>query len=312
MIRGALVGAGLAEAVTYSFIDAKRHEALRETDALPHAIALVNPMSEDAALLRHHPLEGLLGVVAINLRRRQANVRMFEIASSYGWTDAAPRDGETARDTATRERRWLTIALTGARGDAAWYRADEAVDVYDAKGFAEHALGALGVRVRGEAGGRLSGFEPDTHGVLRTDDGAIVGEFGEIAARVRGAYEIDAPVFAAAIDLDAVAAHPRPMLRYEPLPRFPAVQRDMAFVVDAAASVAAADVEAALRAEAGPLLRDLTLFDVFRFPDGRRSLAWRLTFQAADRTLTDDEVNAIHARVAAAITRRFPLTLRTT
>jgi phenylalanyl-tRNA synthetase beta chain len=85
----------------------------------------------------------------------------------------------------------------------------------------------------------------------------------------------------------------------------------MAFVVNAEQEIAAADVETALRTEAGPLLREVALFDVFRFPDGRRSLAWRLTFQAADRTLTDEEVNAIHARVAAAITRRFGLVLRT-
>jgi len=167
------------------------------------------------------------------------------------------------------------------------------------------------VRTRGQAGGRLAGFEPDTHGVLVAEDGAVLGEFGEVAAAVRNAFGIDAPVFAAAIDLDAIAARPRPLVRYEPLPRFPAVQRDMAFVVGADQEIAAADVETALRAEAGPLLRELALFDVFRFPDGRRSLAWRLTFQAADRTLTDEEVNAIHARVAEAITRRFGLVLRT-
>jgi phenylalanyl-tRNA synthetase beta chain len=128
---------------------------------------------------------------------------------------------------------------------------------------------------------------------------------------VRAAFGIEAPVFAAVLDLDAVMALPRAAVRPEPLPRFPAVQRDMAFVIGADEEVAAAEVERVLRAEAGPLLRDVTLFDVFRFPDGRRSLAWRLTFQAADRTLTDDEVNAVHARVAERITQRFALTLRT-
>jgi phenylalanyl-tRNA synthetase beta chain len=295
-------------------------------------------------VLRTHPLDGLLGAVATNVRRRQPNARLFEIAAVFSWgAPGAPQApqragrgeaasapsaaagapqapqragrGEAASapsaGAATAERRWLTIAVTGARGDAAWYRAEEPVDVYDAKGLAEHALAALGVRVRGEAGGRLTGFEPDTHGVLRADDGAVVGEFGEIAASAREAWGIDASVFAAAIDLDAVAARPAAAVRYEPLPRFPAVQRDMAFVASAEQQVAAADVDAALRAEAGPLLRDVTLFDLFRFPDGRRSLAWRLTFQATDRTLTDEEVNAIHGRVAAAITRRFGLVLRT-
>jgi phenylalanyl-tRNA synthetase beta chain len=300
IVRAALVGAGLAEAVTYSFSDPERAKLLRGADDKP-PIELLNPMSEEASLLRHHPLQGLLGAVATNVRRRQPNVGLFELASVYMRAD----DG-------TREPRWAAVALTGARADATWHRAEEPVDVYDAKGMAEHVLAALGVRALGRPGGRLAGFEADSHGVLVTESGAAVAEFGEVAGPVREAYGIDAPVFAALVDLDAVTALPRAAVRYEPLPRFPAVQRDMAFLVSAEQTVAAADVEAALRDEAGPLLRDVALFDVFRFPDGRRSLAWRLTFQAADRTLTDEEVNAIHARVAEAITRRLGLTLRTT
>ena len=297
-VRAALVGAGLVEAVTFSFNDPARAALLRGPEDKP-PIELLNPMSEDAALLRHHPLEGLLGVVATNLRRRQPNVHVFEIAPVY------VREGD-----ATREPRWAAIAVTGTRGEPAWYRADERVDVYDAKGLAEHVLATLGVRVRGEHGGRLAGFEPDCHGVLVAEGGTAIGEFGEVAAPVREGYGIDSPVFAAVLDLDALAALSPAPVRHEPLPRFPAVQRDMAFVVGADQQIAAADVEAALRTEAGPLLRDLTLFDVFRFNDGRRSLAWRLTFQAQERTLTDEEVNAIHARVARAITERFSLTLR--
>jgi len=307
-VRSALVGAGLAEAVTYSFTDPQRAAALPGLDAAA-AIPLVNPMSEEASRLRQHPLEGLLGALATNIRRRQPNVRMFEIAVTYSWAGPAMAPPSPPPAHAV-ERRWLTIALTGMRGDTAWYAEATPVDVYDAKGFAEHALGALGVRARATDGGRLAGFEADCHGVFVTERGEAVGEFGEVAAGARGAFDIDAPVFAAALDLDAILALPRPGVRHEALPRFPAVQRDMAFVLGAEQALPAAEVEGALRDEAGPLLRELTLFDVFRFPDGRRSLAWRLTFQAADRTLTDDEVNTIHARVAARITERFGLSLR--
>jgi phenylalanyl-tRNA synthetase beta chain len=303
LVRAALVGAGLAEAVTYSFSDPRRVALLRGPEDKP-PVELLNPMSEEASVLRQHPLDGLLGAVATNVRRRQPNVRLFELSAVFNW-------GAPGAVASTSERRWATIALTGARADAAWYRAEEPVDVYDAKGLAEHALAALGVHARGAAGGRLAGFEPDSHGVLLTEAGVALAEFGEVAAPVRAAYGIEAPVFAAAIDLDAVAAQPRAAVRYEALPRFPAVQRDMAFVVGADQQIAAAEIETALRAEAGPLLRDLTLFDLFRFPDGRRSLAWRLTFQAADRTLTDEEVNAIHARVAQRIGEQFRVTLRT-
>ena len=300
VVRAALVGAGLAEVVTFSFTDAARALMLRGPDDEP-AIPLLNPMSEDAALMRQHPLEGVLGVAGTNGRRRQPNVRVFEMARTY----APAEDG-------TRETRWLTIALTGARSDAGWYADASPVDVYDAKGFAEHALAALGVRAAAAAGGRLTGFEPDCHGRFVADDGATLGEFGEVAVPVRAAFGIEAPVFAVALDLEALAARPRPTPRHEPLPRYPAVQRDMAFVLGPSQELAAADLESALRAEAGPLLRDVTLFDVFRFPDGRRSLAWRLTFQAADRTLTDEEINALHARMSETIAPRFGVTLRTT
>jgi len=121
---------------------------------------------------------------------------------------------------------------------------------------------------------------------------------------------IAAPVFAAVVSLDlAGAATPAPV-RYQPLPRFPVVERDLAFVVGGDQTLTAAQIESALRQEAGPLLRHLVLFDVFRFPDGRSSLAWRLLFQAEDRTLTDDEVNAIQDRLVHQVTGTFHITLR--
>jgi len=242
----------------------------------------------------------VLGVVATNARRQQTDVRIFEIGRTY---QRAP-----GGDTDTAEPRWLAVAVTGARRDPSWHDPAAPVDVYDAKGLAEHALAALGLATRTRAGGPLGGFEPDCHGSLVTESGEVVAEFGEITAAVRARFEIDAPVFAAAVRLDALPLA-RAFDRARPLPRFPSVQRDMAFqVADAALTTAA--VEAVIRREAGPLLREVAVFDVFRLPDGSRSIAWRLTFQADDRTLTDDEVNAIHARVAERVGRELGLTLR--
>jgi len=186
----------------------------------------------------------------------------------------------------------------------------------DVKGLAEHALAALGVGpglvvpTQARAGGTLGGFEPDCHGTLVTESGAIVAEFGEVAAALRASFGIPTPVFAAVVSLDAVGAAASTPLRYQALPRFPAVERDLAFVIGGDQTLTAAQIESALREEAGPLLRRLVLFDVFRFPDGRSSLAWRLLFQAEDRTLTDAEVNAIQERVVRRITETFHVTLR--
>ena len=299
-VRQALVGAGLLEAVTHSFSDPGRAAVLAGAGA-PPALQLLNPLSQDASLLRTHPIEGVLGAVSTNVRRQQHDVGLFELCKTY-----EPATSETG----AREPRWAAIALTGARAERAWTRGDATADVYDAKGLAEHVLEALGVTTAPGGAGRLGGFEPDCHATLRTGDGRVAAEFGEVAAAAREAFGIAAPVFAAAISLDvALATAPVP-LRYQPLPRFPAVQRDLAFLVGAGQEVTAAQMEAQLAREAGPLVRRLTLFDVFRFPDGRRSLAWRLTFQAEDRTLTDDEVNRIQERVARRITETFHITLR--
>jgi phenylalanyl-tRNA synthetase beta chain len=298
LVRRALAGAGLFEAVAYSIGDPARAEALRAPGD-PEPVVLLNPLSQDASHLRGHPLEGLLGVVATNLRRRQRDVRVFEIGRTY-----ARATGETG----AVEPRWAAVALSGARGDLGWQGAGEAVDVYDAKGLAEHALAALGVSARARPGGRLGGFEPDCHASLVTDAGEAVAEFGEVAAAARARFDLEAPVFAAAVRLDALPLA-RVFERARPLPRFPAVQRDMAFLL-ADPALTAAGVEEALRREAGPLLREVTVFDVFRLPEGGRSVAWRLTFQADDRTLTDDEVNAIHARVAGRVSAELGITLR--
>jgi len=297
LVRRTLAGAGLLEAVTLSLSDPARAGTLAPS---VEPVKLLNPLSQDASHLRVHPLEGVLGVVATNLRRQQSDVRVFEIARTY---ERAP-----GGDTDTAEPRWLALAVCGARADLSWHGGREAADVYDVKGLAEHALAAFGMATRTQTGGRLGGFEADCHGTLLTEGGDAVAEFGEIAAAARERFGIDAPVFAAAVRLDSLPST-RQFERARALPRFPSVQRDMAFqIADAALTTAA--VEAVIRREAGPLLREVAVFDVFRLPDGARSIAWRLTFQAEDRTLTDDEVNAIHARVAARVSGELGITLR--
>jgi phenylalanyl-tRNA synthetase beta chain len=298
-VRRALVGAGLMEAVAYSFTDLARAAALRAAGD-PEPVSLLNPLTQDASVLRQHPLDGVLGVVGTNVRRQQADVRVFEIGRTY----ARAAGG----DTGTSEPRWTAVALAGGRHDPAWYGEGAAVDVYDAKGYAEHVLATFGLPTQTREGGRLGGFEADSHASLVTETGDVVAEFGEVSATARERFGIDVPVFVAAIPLDRLPILPVAP-RYQPLPRFPSVQRDMAFVV-ADPALAVASVQAAIARAAGALLREVAVFDVFRLPDGGRSIAWRLTFQADDRTLTDEEVNAIHGRVAEAVSREFGLTLR--
>src|SRR5262249_30994151 len=155
---------------------------------------------------------------------------------------------------ATTEPRWVAIALTGARGEPGWSGAPEPVDVYDAKGLAEHTLDALSLRASTGANGALSGLEPDCHGTLVSESGAIVAEFGEVAAALRESFGIEAPVFAAVVSLDAAMAAGAAPMRYQALPRFPAVERDLAFVIGADPTPTPAQIQSALREEARPPL----------------------------------------------------------
>lgn len=296
-VRRVLVGAGLTEVITYRFADPDLAATLPALDA-SEPMQLLNPLGQDASFMRRHPLEGILRAVALNLRRQQPNLGLFEIGRTYA--RAAGR---------IREARWAVVALAGSRERAGWGPGPERVDVYDAKGLAEHVLAALRFRVGELREVPAAGLEPDTAGALVVG-GVEAAIFGEVALPVRTRLEIDAPVFAVLVPLDVLALLPAPRVRYEPLPRYPSVGRDVAFLIGPDGGPNAAAIEAAMASEAGPLLREMMLFDVFRFPDGRRSLAWRLVFQAADRTLTDDEVNAIHARVVRRVCDEFHISLR--
>jgi phenylalanyl-tRNA synthetase beta chain len=169
-------------------------------------------------------------------------------------------------------------------------------------------LAAFGLSATTAPGGRLSGFEPDSHATLKVGE-TVVGEFGEVTAGVRAAFDIPIPVYAATLSLDGAVPLAPHVFRYHALPRNTSNERDMSFLQTEGATTAA-EVAAAIREHAGPLLREVGVFDVFRLPEGGRSVAYRLTFQADDRTLTDEEINTVHARVAEAVSRRFGITLR--
>jgi len=303
VVRRALRAAGLNEVITYSFGDPADEAALGQRAEADRWIRLLNPVSQDASILKSSLLAGLLRVVAVNVRRQRPNVRIFEVGKHYARVGDQPA-----------ESRWLGIAQSGARADLAWYATREPVDVYDVKGLAEHALAVLGVREPAAEPGREGHpyFERDRWGRLGAG-GTEVGTFGEIALAVREAFGIPSPVFAATIPLDVIAQLGVGRPQFIPLPKHPSVQRDVAFVIPP--GVSAADVERVIRAEGGPLLRGVTLFDLYAgegVAPGTRSIAWRLTFRADDRTLTDVEVNDMHNHVIEAARHRLGVEVRGT
>ena len=206
------------------------------------------------------------------------------------------------------------MALTGLRAGRAWHASRDRVDLYDAKGLAELALvtaGAPGAVTQPWASGEEPGYLEPGRAARLLIDGEEVARFGEVAHRVREVFDLAAPAFVAEVSLSALVARTAAVPRYAPLPRFPAVQRDLALVVSD--DVTVAQVESAIRGLAVPWLVEIALFDVYsgsQVGAGKRSLAWSLTYQAPDRTLTDAEVNGAHARLVRELAARFGAEVR--
>jgi len=306
-VTEALTSAGLYQTVTYAFVDPARLKAMG-WDAPEGLIALQNPLSAERSVLQPSLAPALLEVVALNGSRQIPDVRAFEIGQTF-----APHREEDG-DRPAHEELWLAVAMTGQRAPRAWHAPRERVDVYDVKGAAELAVHAAGVGEMESVPyppGEGPRYLEQGRAAAISVDGRPIGWFGEVALGVREAFDLPAPVFLAELSLTAMLELPRREIRYEPLPRFPAVQRDLAAVLPA--EVTAGEVEAAIRSMNLPLLRHLTLFDVYeggQVGAGKRSLAWSLTFQAPDRTLTDTEVNELHARIINEVSRRFAAEIR--
>jgi len=233
---------------------------------------------------------------------------VFEVGHIFG-----PHRDEDG-DQPAHEELWMGLALTGSRQARAWFGSRDKVDVYDAKGMAEAALDAAGAgsaETAPWAPAERPRYIEQGRGARLTVHGRGVGWFGEVARPVCETFDLPAPVFVAELSLTALTRLPAVTPRYQPLPRFPAVLRDLAIVVPA--DITAGEVEAAIRGMKLPLLTRLTLFDVYtggQVGKGRRSLAWSLTFQAEDRTLTDKEVNDLHAKIVKEVARRFKAEVR--
>jgi len=305
-VSRALNNAGLFEAITYAFVDPDTVKVMGWPDE--GLIALQNPISRERSVLRPSLAPGLLEVLAGNARRQTPDARVFEVGRIF----APRREGDV--DRPAHEELWIGIALTGLRTPRVWHAGRERMDVHDARGAAELVLAAAGA-----AAAELlpsppwtapAYLEPERAAALRLA-GREVGWFGEVALPVREAFDLPAPVFLAELSLSVLVALPPVTPRYQALPRFPAVQRDLAIVVSH--DVTAGQVEAAIRALDVALLTRVSLFDVYtgdQVGSRRRSLAWSLTYQSPYRTLTDTEVNELHARITGEITRRFGAEVR--
>jgi phenylalanyl-tRNA synthetase beta chain len=302
--RDALAAAGLQEVVSYRLLAIEREALVTPAGTVDAAgyVTLANPISPERASLRRSILTGLLEAAARNLRHAE-RVALFELGQVY---HAVP--GELPREP---ER--VGLLLTGPADPAGWRR-DSArdLDFYDAKAAVEALLTALLVPATWRAGSHPSMHPGRTAEILGPGD-APLGHVGELHPAVRSAWALGPrPVAVADLDLEALLAHAQPRRTYAPFSPYPAVHEDLAVVVSE--GVPAAAVADVIRRSGGKLLVSVDLFDVYRGPQvgaGQKSLAWSLSFQAPDTTLTSEAVAGPRHRIARALERDLGARLRT-
>ncbi len=296
-VRQLLVGLGFCEAITYSF-QSERLCGLLEEDLQP--LRLANPLSEEQALMRTSLLPGLIEAAKKNLQRQAPSIRLFEIAPTF--------HPEPDRDL-PRETPWIAGLLYGVRDEASWLAQEAPLDFFDLKGTVETLLLGLSVPAPAFVPGNLPPFLRYGARVLAAQ--TPLGWLGELQPRLADRLDLEGPVFVFQLDLKALAAVAQPFPLYAPLPKYPAVYRDVALVVDK--GIPAAEVNEALLRLGRPWLEEAYLFDVYvgeQIPPGKRSLAFHLTYRDPGRTLTDEAVDRHHQKLVEALARELGADLR--
>jgi phenylalanyl-tRNA synthetase beta chain len=325
--RRILTGLGLNEAQGQTLI---AKEECRRPEA--ELVALANPLSSDMDVLRPSLLPGLIHSLRHNVTRKNYDVALFEIGRVFRVGPASGRPAPTkpapnpdspgaraeglagqAGSLSYAEERRVAIALTGQRNQSFWSGGDRhaTFDLSDLKGFVEEFLEQFGVR-----GVTFTRRPERTDWFLESASIALggklpLGELGQLSPVLAKKYDLREAVLLAELNLDQLLARRNPAKSFKSLPQFPPSRRDVAMLVPEATTHDAV-LQAVKQAKPANLER-VELFDVFRgqhVPEGQKSLAYAFTYRAADKTLTDHEVNAAHDKVVEQFKQKLAAVIR--
>ena len=290
-----MYGMGFDQIQTFSFISPKFYDKIRlpEDSALRNSVVISNPLGEDTSVMRTTALPSMLDVVARNINFSNEDVRLFEMATVY-----IPNEGDNVLPS---ENKVITIGAYG-KGE----------DFYSLKGAVENILASAGIeKARFEAFSDDKAYHPGRCAKVLTANGKELGIFGQIHPLTAKNYDIDIPVYAGQLSFDAIWDAADMAVDYKPLPKFPASTRDFSFVCEEELTVGA--ISEVIAKAAGKLLEDVKLFDIFRgekLGAGKKSVSFRVTLRASDRTLTVEEADKASAKIIKALDEKLGIALR--
>ena len=284
--------AGYTEVITYSFVSPSGWDKVRiaADSPLRDAYTILNPLGEDTSVMRTTPLPSMLGVLATNLNRRNPSARLYELATVYIKT------GDVLAD----ERPILTL---GAYGGGA--------DFYDLKGVVEALLRAARTKdVCFTADRDNPSYHPGRCAAVWSGDTRI-GTVGQIHPEVCRAFGLESDTFCAELDTVLLREVQGPESVYVPLPRFPAITRDIAVVCGSGVTVG--ELTECIRSAGAKVLRDVKLFDVYAgpgIPEGKKSVAFSLTLRSDEATLTDEHAQEAVELILLALREKLDAVIR--
>ena len=284
--------AGYDEIITYSFISPTYYDKidLPKDSPLRDSLKILNPLGEDTSIMRTTTLPSMLEILTRNYNFRNKSAKLYELGRVYF----------KRADGLADEPKVLTL---GAYGDG--------MDFFALKGAVEAVLKQLRIEnVRFLADSENPSYHPGRCAKVFSGD-RLLGVLGQVHPHVAGNYGVDAELYAAELRFDALYENKGPQPLYQPLPKFPAVTRDIAVVCDA--SVTVGELEDAIRKGAKGLLKDAALFDIYTgtgIAPGKKSVAFNLTLRADDRSLTAEEADADVKSILTALEQECGAVLR--
>ncbi len=300
-VRRYLEGAGLFQAITYSLTSPEKASRFSMYDVEKPAVRLAMPMSEERSELRLSLLPHLLESISYNIARKNENIALYEVGSIFIPNEKGQLPTEIAH---------LAAVMTGLSLHHPWQGEKKVVDFFVLKGIVEGLADILGLknRVTYVAAKRNDMHPGRTANILL--DGNVIGYIGQVHPETEKELDINA-TYVFELSLQALLDANTEEVIYQQVPRFPAMTRDMALVVDK--SVNAGAVQRAIMEAGGKLLKEVSIFDVYegdKVEVGKKSIAFSLRYFDPERTLTDEEVAKAHSKVLEAVEQEFGAALR--
>ena len=310
LVSEQLTGQGFSEILNNSLTSAGYYA---DGTAFPaeRCVRLLNPLSNELSVMRQTLLFGGLEVISHNVRRKVADLRLYEFGNVYSF-DPAVNATEEKPLTPYSERFMLGLWLTGDYTQPSWNSKAVEATFYDLRAVTDNIMARMGVPASAVAAVQGSDDLLGAMLTLTSRDGKEIGRIGIVARKVLKAFDIEQDVVCAELGFDVLCRlAARTKVTFTDLPRTQPVRRDLALLIDK--NTAFADIDRTVRKAAGKMLRSLTLFDVYegeRLPEGKKSYAIALTLQDDEKTLTDKQIDAVMHKVTEALAKSIGAELR--